>query len=74
MNNNDILSDLDKKILLGRRLGVFNDSLGQKLLQLYGNGILDPWATGQINIQRDTRGSRALYFLGIMVVTASVGA
>ena len=53
MNNNDVLNDIDKKILLGRQLGVFNDPLGRKLLQLYGNGILDPWAIGQINKRVD---------------------
>ena len=53
MNNNDILSDLDKKILLGRQLGVFNDPLGEKLLQLYRLGILDPWAIRQINKRVD---------------------
>ena len=53
MNNNDILNDIDKKVLLGRQLGVFGDPLGQKLLQLYGNGILDPWAIGQINKRVD---------------------
>lgn len=53
MNNNDILNDIDKKILLGRQLGVFSDPLGQKLLQLYGNGILDPWTIGQINKRVD---------------------
>ena len=53
MINNDVLNDIDKKILLGRQLGVFNDPLGRKLLQLYGNGILDPWAIGQINKRVD---------------------
>lgn len=53
MNNNDILNDIDKKVLLGRQLGVFNNPLGRKLLQLYGNGILDPWAIGQINKRVD---------------------
>jgi len=53
MNNNDILNDIDKKVLLGRQLGVFSNPLGQKLLQLYGNGILDPWAIGQINKRVD---------------------
>ncbi|MBW7992418.1 MAG: hypothetical protein FVQ84_20715 [Planctomycetes bacterium] len=53
MNNNDILNDIDKKVLLGRQLGVFKNPLGQKLLQLYGNGILDPWAIGQINKRVD---------------------
>jgi len=53
MNNNDILNDIDKKVLIGRQLGVFSNPLGQKLLQLYGNGILDPWAIGQINKRVD---------------------
>jgi len=53
MKNNDILNDIDKKVLLGRQLGVFSNPLGQKLLQLYGNGILDPWAIGQINKRVD---------------------
>lgn len=53
MNSENILSDIDKKILLGNQLGVFNDQLGQKLLQLYGNGILDSWAIGQINKRVD---------------------
>jgi len=53
MGNNDILNEIDKKILLGRELGVFNDTLGRKLLQLYGHGILDPWTIGQINKRVD---------------------
>ena len=51
--NNDILSDLDKKVMAGRKLEVFDDPLGRKLLQLYHKGILDPWATGQINSRVD---------------------
>ena len=53
MSNSDILNDLDKKVLIGQQLGVFADPLGQKLLQLYGNGILDPWTIGQINKRVD---------------------
>lgn len=50
---NDILSDLDKMIVTGKELEVFNDPLGQKLLQLYNLGILDPWAIGQIKSRVD---------------------
>lgn len=55
MNNNDIFSDLDKKIIAGRQLEVFDDPLGQKLMQLYHKGVLDPWAIGQINRRVDRR-------------------
>ncbi len=53
MNNNNIFNDLDKKIIAGLPLGVFKDPLGQKLMQLYHKGILDPWAIGQINRRVD---------------------
>ena len=53
MIDNGILSDFDKKVAIGRQLGVFDNSLGQKLLQLYGNGILDSWAIQQINSMVD---------------------
>ena len=49
MKNNDILNDIDRKIMAGLPLGAFNDPLGQKLLLLYHKGILDPWTIGQIN-------------------------
>lgn len=61
MKNDDILSDIDKKILQGRRLGVFNDSLGQKLLKFYHYGILDPWAVGQINSRVDKALKKELF-------------
>jgi hypothetical protein len=54
MKDDDILSDLDKKIMAGRRLGVLNDSLGRKLDHLYSLGILDPWTTGQIDKRVDS--------------------
>lgn len=53
MNNNNILNDLDKKVMAGLQLGVFNDPLGRKLMQLYHRGILDPWTIGQINRRVD---------------------
>ena len=53
MGRNDILSDLDRKVLVGDQLGVFKDPLGRKLLQLYRRGILDNWTIGQINSRVD---------------------
>ena len=53
MNNNNIFNDLDKKIIAGCQLEVFDDPLGKKLMQLYHKGILDPWAIGQINKRVD---------------------
>ncbi len=51
MNNDDILSELGKKVNSGLQLGVFNDRMGQKLLKLYRLNILDSYTIGQI-IQR----------------------
>ena len=53
MKNKDIFKDLDKKVLAGIKLEVFDDRLGRKLLQLYHRGILDPWTIGQINSRVD---------------------
>lgn len=55
MKNDDILNDIDKKILIGSEMGVFNNPLGRKLRQLHGLGILDPWTIGQINSRVDKR-------------------
>jgi len=49
MARKEIFSGLDKEVLAGLKLGVFEDRLGRKLLGLYQRGILDPWAVGQIN-------------------------
>jgi hypothetical protein len=49
MSKDDILSDMDRKILTGLQYGVFKDRLGQKLLQLHKKGILDPWSIWQIS-------------------------
>ena len=53
MSKGDPLGEIGRKVLTGIQLGVFNDPLGQKLLQLYERGILDPWAIGQINSRVD---------------------
>ena len=41
-------SGLEKTVLVGLRLGAFDDRLGHKLLGLYRHGILDPWVVTQI--------------------------
>lgn len=61
MINNDILSDIDKKILIGSEMGVFNNPLGRKLRQLHGLGVLDPWTIGQINSKVDKRLRKEAY-------------
>ncbi|MCK5000312.1 MAG: hypothetical protein KAS23_12285 [Anaerohalosphaera sp.] len=53
MKNDDILNEIDKKIIIGSEMGVFNNPLGRKLQQLHGLGVLDPWTTGQINSRVD---------------------
>lgn len=49
MTRKEMFSHLDKQVLAGLKLGVFKDRFGQKLLQLYQRGILDPWTIGQIS-------------------------
>lgn len=49
MTRKEMFSHLDKQVLAGLKLGVFEDRFGQKLLQLYQRGILDPWTIGQIS-------------------------
>lgn len=51
--SNNVLNDLDRKIIAGHQLEVFDNPLGQKFMQLYHNGILDPWSIGQINSRVD---------------------
>jgi len=53
MSPNDILTDLSKKVQAGLPLGVFEDRLGRKFLQLYRLNILDTWTIGQINKRVD---------------------
>jgi len=55
MKDKDILSDIDRKIIAGLDLGVFNDPLGRKLVQLHKLGILDSWTIGQINNRVDKK-------------------
>lgn len=49
MTRKEMFSDLDKQVLAGLKLGVFEDRFGRRLLELYQRGILDPWAIGQIS-------------------------
>jgi len=44
----DILTDLEKKVLIGKKLGVFDDFAGQQLLHCFSYGIQDKFIVGQI--------------------------
>jgi DNA-binding MarR family transcriptional regulator len=43
-----ILTDLEKKVLIGKKLGVFDDFAGQQLLKCFSYGIQDKFIVGQI--------------------------
>jgi hypothetical protein len=51
MPENDFLSDLDKKIIEGLKLGAFHDSVSQHFLNLYHRGIRDSLITNHIEEQ-----------------------
>jgi len=44
----DVLTDLEKKVLIGKKLGVFDDFAGQQLLYCFSYGIQDKFIVGQI--------------------------
>jgi hypothetical protein len=44
----DILTDLEKKVLIGKKLGVFDDFVGQQILLCFEAGIQDKFIVGQI--------------------------
>jgi len=48
MDENNVLTDLDKKILSGRKLGIFDDIEGCQLLECYQHGIQDSFIVGRI--------------------------
>lgn len=48
MDENNVLTDLDKMILAGRKLGIFDDIEGRQLLECYQHGIQDSFIVGRI--------------------------
>jgi hypothetical protein len=46
--HDEILNDLEKKVLIGKKLGVFDDFAGQQLLHCFSYGIQDKFIVGQI--------------------------
>jgi hypothetical protein len=46
--HDEILTDLEKKVLIGKKLGVFDDFAGQQLLKCFSYGIQDKFIVGQI--------------------------
>lgn len=44
----DVLTDLEKKVLIGKKLGVFDDFAGQQLLVCFYYGIQDKFIVSQI--------------------------
>lgn len=63
MDKKAILSDLDKTVLEGKRLGVFDDFEGRQLLVCYKHGILDSFIVSRIE-QRVTSALRRLALTG----------
>jgi len=59
MKNDDVLTDLEKKILIGQKLGVFDDFAGRQLLKCFKHGIQDKFIVGQIE-KRVTSAQRRL--------------
>ena len=48
MNEKSVLSELDKTVLAGLKLGVFDDFEGRNLLRCFKHGILDDFVVGRI--------------------------
>ena len=44
----DILTDLEKKVLIGKKLGIFDDCVGQQILLCFDSSIQDKFIAGQI--------------------------
>jgi len=63
MDDKSILNDLDKKILTGKKLRVFDDFEGRQLLKCYRHGILDPFIVHRIE-KRVDRAMRRLAISG----------
>lgn len=63
MDNKSILNDLDKTVLTGMKLGVFDDFVGQQLLKCHHYGILDSFIVGTIE-KRVKRELRRMAFSG----------
>ncbi len=59
----DVLSDLEKKILIGRKLGVFDDFAGRQLLLCFSYGIQDKFIVSQIE-KRVTSAQRRIALSG----------
>lgn len=51
--HDEILNDLEKKVLIGKKLGVFDDFAGQQLLKCFSYGIQDKFILGQIEKRVD---------------------
>ena len=49
MDEQSALNELERKVLLGKKLGVFDDREGRQLLKCYQHGILDSFVVGRIN-------------------------
>lgn len=63
MNNEFILTNLDKAILAGLKMGIFDDFEGRRLLECYQHGILDSFIVRRIERRVETA-LRRLAFSG----------
>ena len=63
MSEGDYLSDIDKIVLEGIKLGVFNDTFGRHLLNLYHHGIMDTFVVHNIT-ERVRKAQRRIAFSG----------
>ncbi|MFC1675800.1 hypothetical protein ACFL3G_01905 [Planctomycetota bacterium] len=59
MKNDDALTELEKKIEIGKQLGVFEDFAGRQLLRCFGHGIQDKFIISQI-VKRVTNAQRRI--------------